>query len=176
MPFTPLHFGPGAALKAALPGRLSFLSFAITQVVVDTETLVHLLRNERPIHGPFHTLAGATGIGIAVGVILYWICRPAARWAFGRSPSRFEGLEMVRSEVTFAGALLGGILGGSSHSLLDALMYTDVRPFQPFLDANPFYRAIPASAVVLGCVIAGGAGFAALAYELRSWRRERTRP
>ena len=44
MPFTPFHFGPGAGIKATLPGRFSLIIFCYSQVMIDLEPLYFLLR------------------------------------------------------------------------------------------------------------------------------------
>jgi len=42
MPFTPFHFGPAAALKAAAPAHFSFMVFCYAQVVTDLESGFYL--------------------------------------------------------------------------------------------------------------------------------------
>jgi len=44
MPFTPCHVGPGLLLKSAAPRRVSVVAFALANVAIDVETLVHILR------------------------------------------------------------------------------------------------------------------------------------
>jgi len=63
MPFTPFHFGPAAALKAAAPTRFSFTVFCYAQVVTDLETGFYLVRGEYPVHRFFHTYLGGAVVG-----------------------------------------------------------------------------------------------------------------
>ncbi|MCB1770876.1 MAG: hypothetical protein KDJ31_14465 [Candidatus Competibacteraceae bacterium] len=42
MPFTPLHRGPGLAIKALAGRRFSLLTFGIAQVAMDIEPLIGL--------------------------------------------------------------------------------------------------------------------------------------
>jgi hypothetical protein len=55
MPFTPFHFGTGAAIKAAIPTRISFTVFCYAQVVTDFESGYFLLRGQYPVHRFFPT-------------------------------------------------------------------------------------------------------------------------
>ena len=60
MPFTPFHFGPGAALYAMAPRQLSFLAFCAANVLIDVEPLYYMLTDQYPWHRFFHTYVGAT--------------------------------------------------------------------------------------------------------------------
>ena len=60
MPFTPFHFGPGAALHAIAPKHVSFIAFCASNVVIDVESLYNLLNHRTPVHAFFHTYIGAT--------------------------------------------------------------------------------------------------------------------
>ena len=40
MPFTPLHMGPGIAVKAVLQGSFSLMVFGWAQIVMDIQPLV----------------------------------------------------------------------------------------------------------------------------------------
>jgi len=64
MPFTPLHFGPGTAIKAVIPGSFSLTVFAFSQIVIDLEPLYYLLRDAWPVHRFLHTYRGATGVAV----------------------------------------------------------------------------------------------------------------
>src|SRR6218665_2004889 len=61
MPFTPFHFGLGYGLAAAerRPTRFCFLAFVLTQVVIDTETLLNMARGAPRLHTFFHSFAGS---------------------------------------------------------------------------------------------------------------------
>lgn len=121
MPFTPYHFGPGLGLKAAAPRRLSFLSFATTQVA-----------------------------------------------------------PVLRSELSFGGAMLGGLLGGLTHSVMDAIVHPDVQPFLPLSGSNPLIGLVEWNAMETACVVAGLAGIVATLMNRRIWRsgagESRSRP
>jgi hypothetical protein len=70
MPFTPLHFGPGAAIKAVMPTSFSFTVFVFSQIVMDLEPTYYLLRGDWPVHCFLHTYLGAavvTGFSILAG-------------------------------------------------------------------------------------------------------------
>src|SRR3954467_8553094 len=96
MPFTPFHFGPAAALKAAAPTHFSFTIFCYSQVVTDLESGFYLFRGEYPVHRFFHTYLGATLVGFACAptgrplsqlafrVLLGWFPAPLTG-VFGRS-------------------------------------------------------------------------------------------
>ena len=66
---------------------------------------------------------------------------------------------LLCSGAAWAGALVGTI----SHILLDAVMHVDVRPFWPFVAANPMQGWVSIEALQWGCVAAGVAGLALLA-------------
>ena len=51
MPFTPFHLGPGALFKAIGGNRFSFMVFGGSQVLMDVEPLVHILRGDAVLHG-----------------------------------------------------------------------------------------------------------------------------
>jgi len=160
MPFTPFHLGPGLLAKAVLPRRLSLTAFAVTQVAIDLETLYHLARNEWPAHRGLHTVAGASFVGVlvATGLILG---RPAlARMSAGLLGASSGDRSEIVAETSNAGALLGGLVGGVSHSLLDAMMHADVRPFWPLTNDNPLLRAVSLGSLHTGCVLAGALGLA----------------
>src|SRR3954466_12367032 len=67
MPFTPFHFGVGAAVKAVVPRAFSFSAFCFAQVVTDTEVLVHMARGDNGLHTFFHTYVGAVAVGVCGG-------------------------------------------------------------------------------------------------------------
>ena len=157
MPFTPFHFGPGLLLKSAAPRRVSFSAFAITQVAIDIEPLYYILRQDPHAHRAAHTVWGGGAIGLAVGL---------AVWAIGRRWAVKPG-SATDAEVQRAPALLGGLIGGVSHALLDGLMHHDMHPLRPLADTQCVLDPGGVAAVYLGCAIAGLLGAALLVVQTR---------
>jgi hypothetical protein len=62
MPFTPVHMGPGIAVKAVMQGSFSLMVFGWTQIVMDIQPLVVMLTGH--LHGFTHTYLGATLIAV----------------------------------------------------------------------------------------------------------------
>ena len=59
MPFTPFHMGPGLAIKAVSGRYLSLMVFGFSQVAMDIEPLVRMIRGDAVLHGFTHTYLGA---------------------------------------------------------------------------------------------------------------------
>ena len=162
MPFTPFHLGPGLLLKAAAPNRISFTAFAATQVAVDCEPLYNLLRQQWPVHRQLHSMAGGTAVGLVVAAATV-AGRPVLNRILGRvaSPDS-ESRPLLSAESSGAGAAIGGVVGGVSHSILDGIMHSDVHPLWPVSAANPLFALVGLGAVQVGCVLAAVAGVACL--------------
>jgi hypothetical protein len=69
VPFTPFHLGLGAVFKALGGRHFSFMIFGGSQVLVDLEPLVRLIRHDQVVHGPSHTVVGALGIALVSAVV-----------------------------------------------------------------------------------------------------------
>lgn len=67
MPFTPLHMGPGLAVKAVMQRKFSLLVFGWSQVAIDLQPLLAMTTGRVELHGFSHTLVGATLIGLLCG-------------------------------------------------------------------------------------------------------------
>jgi membrane-bound metal-dependent hydrolase YbcI (DUF457 family) len=152
VPFTPIHFGPGLLLKSAAPRHISLAAFATTQVAVDLEPLYFMMRGEYPVHRALHTVWGGGAVGLAVGLSLWVIAR-----------SRSAGFPpAAHAEVGRAPALLGGLIGGVSHVLLDSFMHRDVQALRPLAETQWVLDPAGVAALHVGCVLAGVLGAAAL--------------
>ena len=152
MPFTPFHFGPGLLAKAAAPTRVSFTAFAVTQVFIDVETLYHLVRRDWPIHDQLHSFIGASSVGLlAAGAVL------AGRPILNRFIPA-NATSPVTAELTVQAAVVGGLLGGVTHTVLDAIMHPDVSPLWPFAPGNGLFGLISAEILEVGCVLAAVIG------------------
>lgn len=125
MPFTPYHFGPGVLAKSVTPRRFSLTAHVVAQVAIDLETLYHITTHTRPFHRFFHTMVGASLVGMAVAVALALLAPIAPRWRW------------LQSDLSWGALVAGGLFGGISHSLLDSSYHTDAMPFWPWSRGNP---------------------------------------
>jgi hypothetical protein len=147
---------------------VSFTAFAITQVCIDCETLYYMIRKDWPPHRQLHSVVGGSVAGLAVAAAVV-IGRPAidrlAAWLLGRqaaSPS-------VSSEATASAAVCGGLLGGSTHAVLDGLCHADGNPWWPFAASSNLYGTVSPLVLHASCVLAG------LVAVLWLWWREKAR-
>jgi membrane-bound metal-dependent hydrolase YbcI (DUF457 family) len=172
MPFTPYHFGPGLLLKAAAPRRFSFLAFATTQVAIDLESLRYLTMGDVHVHRTMHTLPVATAAGLTVGgltcalgfVVHAALGKRVAGMSIGTP------LPILESELSGVGTLIGGVLGGVTHSIMDAIVHPDVQPLLPFSGSNPFFGAVGWGTMETACLVAGFLGIAGALLNRRVWR------
>ena len=156
MPITPFHFGLGAALNAAAPKHISFLSFCAANVLIDFESLYNLWYGRHPVHAFLHTYVGATLIiGTTTALFL------ALRWFASRFwlPDLFAWRALSGRQVA-----VGAALGAYSHIVFDSVMHEDIRPLAPFSQSNVLFDAVPLGQlhlflVVLALVGAVGLGW-----------------
>ncbi len=172
MPITPFHMGPALAVKAVAPKYFSFLIFGITQVVIDAEVVVHLLRDDWPYHRFLHTYPGATLVALLAVVIGRPLLERALRLWNRLVGADRESLLWMEPRVPLLAAISGALLGGYSHVLLDSFLYTDIRPIAPFSDSNATLNALSSVDVYLACLALGLLGGAALVTKWL-WRRSR---
>lgn len=164
MPATPFHFGPGLLVKAAAPRHFSMAAYSLAQVVIDIESGYYLLKQATPVHRQAHTFALGGLIGLLCGLIVSqvgtWVSRP-----------RDVVPEALAAEYRLPIAVYSGVFGGIFHSLLDGIMHADIRPFRPFMDANPLYGIVSMRILYLFCIVTGVIGAALLlAWERRARR------
>ena len=152
MPITPFHFGAGAALHAVAPRRVSFLAFCVANCLTDCETIYNILWGGPPLHRFAHTFVGATLVALATTGLFVAARKLAARTPL---PDPFNWQRLSTQTVA-----IGAALGTYSHIVLDGIMHSDVRPFAPWSDGNPFYRVIGLGALHWSLLIAGGVGVA----------------
>ena len=169
MPFTPFHLEPALAVKAAAPRYFSFLTFGLTQVVIDSEAAFYILTSGWPVHRLLHTYLGATLVAVITVVLVE---RAIRLWNRLAATDRGRILR-IEPRIPLVAAVSGALTGGYSHVLLDSIMHSDVRPFAPWSDANALLHLTSAGRLVLACVILGFLGAAALA--IASVRRGRVR-
>ena len=160
MPVTPFHFGPALFLKGIAPRWVSITAFVATQIAIDLESAYHLLRSEWPIHREIHSLPLSIAVGILVGLAVAFI---------GRHVLLPKDMSL-RAEVLPGPAIVGGLTGGITHPLLDAIMHSDLSPFWPITDRNPLLDLVSLRTPHVACIATGLVGVAVIALRLR-WRR-----
>ena len=166
MPFTPYHLGPGAAFKAIGGSRFSFMIFGGSQVLMDIEPLVRVIRGDAVLHGFSHTVLGAFLIAAISGAI----GRPISELAL-----RLTGIR--HNPITWPVAFASAFIGTYSHIGLDAVMHADMNPLWPMAAGNSLLRAIPLDALHRACVISGVVGVAVIGLRaLNSARASKRRP
>lgn len=151
MPFTPFHLGPALLFGLVFFRYLNFPTFLVANIIVDLEPLLILaLGLDLPLHGFFHSFLGGT---IAALFFAFAMMRGAKFLKPMMSFLRLEQRQQPKS--VFAAALSGVYL----HILLDARLYTDIKPFYP-LSANPFFSGsiFAGFEVYTFCVISALAG------------------
>jgi membrane-bound metal-dependent hydrolase YbcI (DUF457 family) len=169
MPFTPLHLGPGLAIKALAGRHFSLLSYALAQVAMDIEPLIGLLRNAEVLHGASHTYAAA----LVIGAIVALVSGPIRRlllplWnrelAFHR-PAWFSAPPSLGAIPVLAGAFVGTF----SHVLLDSLMHAEMSPLAPWAGGNRLLGVLSHEALHQLCMLSGLLGFTI--WVALAWRR-----
>lgn len=167
MPITPFHFGPGALVKAIAPAGFSWTVFALSNALIDLEPIVLFFLTGDPAHPWLHTPPGALLVAVVAATLgrrpCEWLLRQWNR-QLSAAQARWLGAPVA---ISRGAAWAGALVGTSSHLLLDAVMHVDVRPFWPFVAANPMQGWISIEALQWGCVAAGVAGLALLAARKR---------
>ena len=163
MPFTPIHLGPGAAFKAIGGRHFSFMVFGGSQVLMNIEPLIGILRGWAILHGYTHTVAGAA----AIGVVAALIGKPISTYVLGV-------LRIPHPPFTWTAAVTGAFLGTFSHIALDAVMHSDIRPWWPFDGGNGLLRVISIDELHVVCWVLGVLG--ALVISGRALVRRRLYP
>lgn len=122
MPITPLHFGLLPVLNRVTKRKIDAAGFVLTNVLADIPVIIMLIESENikqgapsiglTLHGvATHTFPGALALGLILGALWF-------KWP---------------------GWMLGCLLGALTHVALDMFVHSDVAPFAPFTQWNPFY-------------------------------------
>lgn len=154
MPVTPFHLGPALLVKATTPRWFSLLSFSVTQCIIDIETMSNIVLGNYPLHATAHTIHIGALIGACAGVATGLL-----GWLLGRRGPNDQFLG-IASEFAMAPAIVGGIVGGASHAVLDAIMHPDAGPFRPFDPSNPFLGLVSVWVLHAICLVCGLVGMA----------------
>jgi len=147
VPFTPFHLGPGVAFKAIGGRRFSFMVFGGSQVLMDIEPLIGILRDSPVLHGYTHTLAGA----VLIGAVAALVGKPIGTYVL-------ERLRVPHSPMTWLSAMSGAFVGTLSHVVMDAVMHGDMRPWWPLSSANGLLHLASIERLHLICLALGAIG------------------
>ena len=150
MPFTPFHFGPGIALYAAAPSQISLLAFCAANILIDVEPLYFMLTGQFPLHRFFHTYLGASLVPLLILMLFAGVRKLSSVIDF---PPKLGFKHLTIREIC-----VGAALGSYSHIVLDSLMHSDIRPFAPLSEANPFLGIIALDVLHWSCLVLGVAG------------------
>ena len=161
MPITPLHFGPGVALKSVLGGAFSFTVFALVNMLVDIEPVVRVLTGSDRLHAHLHTYTGATVIAILSVLLGKPICEWALRLWNQRLDARQKFLS-VEPAISPLAAWSGALLGAWSHVALDSLMHADMDPLWPLATGNALLGLVSLDGLHILCIGSGIAGIVLL--------------
>ena len=173
MPFTPFHFGPGLFGKSLAPQWFSMATFASVQVVIDVETLYHILNGDNVLHRELHTFVGATIAGLVTSALILAALSVSKRVELGSRLLAWTARTGLGAEIRPAAVVVGGIVGGATHPFFDGLMHRDIRPFRPFSDLNPLLGLVDVGLLHAGCIAAGALGVAILVGRLALARGRR---
>ena len=144
--------------KAIGGERFSFMVFGGSQVLMDIEPLIGIIRGWPVLHGYTHTLAGA----LAIGVVAALTGKPVSNFVlrlFGRP----------HHPVTWGAAFAGALAGSFSHIVFDATMHADMQPWWPLADGNGLLGVVSLRSLHLLCLALGVVG--GLLYAARAPRR-----
>lgn len=154
MPFTPLHMGPGALFKAGLGRYFSLLIFGWSQIIVDLQPLVAILRDQPRLHGWTHTYLAALGLGIVAAVSGRWGLSWLGRlWGVGADTWMARYVY-----VSWTGAFLSAWIGTFSHVLIDSVMHWDMLPFSPSTATSSLLGLLETPQLYRWCKYAGVIG------------------
>jgi Domain of unknown function (DUF4184) len=150
--------GPGLALKALAGRHFSLMVFGFSQVAIDIEPLVRIIRGDAVLHGFTHTYLGATLIALISALVGRPVCQFLLRyWNPDPSSPYLNWLPTAKS-IPWSAAIAGAFTGTYSHVLLDSIMHSDLRPVSPISEANALLHVISVDALHLVCVISGALG------------------
>lgn len=142
MPFTPFHLGPALCLGIPLRKYIHAPTFILANVILDVEPfLVIVWGLNYPLHGYLHTLVASFGIGVALGLVMFFLERflnPAYTMLLLEK-------EPVVGKLRF---ITAGVAGTALHLLFDSPLYGDVKPFYPLM-ANPLLGVASSTEVYL---------------------------
>jgi Domain of unknown function (DUF4184) len=158
MPFTPFHMGPGLAVKAMSGRHFSLMVFGFSQVAIDLEPLVRIIRGDAVLHGFTHTYLGATLIALVSVIVGRPVCQFFLNYWTPDPYSPFMNWLRGPKLISWPAAIAGAFVGTYTHVFLDSIMHSDMQPLAPWSDANALLHVISVGGLHLLCVLGGVLG------------------
>lgn len=150
MPFTPYHFGPGSLVKVIAPKWFCLRVFILTQVIIDCETGWNLLQGNPRLHTFLHSFAGSNAaIVLAISLTLLY-SRYASRILSDQNLMK----DWIYRPPAVRETIVGSVIGGWSHIVLDGIMHPDMQPFWPLTEHNSYLYLISIESLHVLCLAA----------------------
>jgi hypothetical protein len=148
VPFTPLHMGPGIAIKVVMQRKFSLMVFGWSQIVIDLQPLHAMITGTGELHGFSHTYVGATLIGL--------FCALSGKY-LGEL-----GLRIIREPqhlpISWSVSFISAYIGTYSHVAIDSIMHSDIQPLAPFSPNSVLHGVISIEALHIACVVSAVIG------------------
>ena len=147
--------GPGVAIKAVAGRYFSLMVFGFSQVAMDVEPLVRIIRGDAVLHGFTHTYLGATLIGLVSAVVGRPICQLVMNYWTPDPYSPFMNWLRGPKLISWPAAIADAFVGTYSHVFLDSIMHSDMQPLAPLSEVNGLLEVISVGGLHLLCVLCG---------------------
>ncbi|MCD4740633.1 metal-dependent hydrolase [archaeon] len=165
MPFTPFHLGPGFALGMIFKRWINLPAILIASIFVDIRATYCFFTGCTPLHGPLHTLLGATLVSLLVIAGVY---------ALRSQLKRVSSFLKIEQDYSLQSISVGALVGVWVHIALDAFLYSELALFWPF-PGNPLAGMVGSGAVYGFCVfgfVVGGVIYAYGVYKkVKLWKK-----
>ena len=143
----------------SLAGRhFSLMVFSFSQVAIDIEPLVRIVRGDSILHGFTHTYPGATLVALVSVIVGRPVCQFLLRYWNPDPSSPFLNWIPTPRVISWSAGIVGAFVGTYSHVFLDSIMHSDLQPFAPFSQDNALLHVITVEALHLACMLSGVLG------------------
>jgi hypothetical protein len=147
--------GPGLAIKSLAGRRFSLMVFGFSQVAMDVEPLVRIIRGDAILHGFTHTYLGATLIGLLSVIVGRPVCQFLLHYWKPDPYSPFLNWLPAPKHIPWPAAIAGAFVGTYSHVFFDSIMHSDMQPLAPLVEANSLLHLISVDELHIVCVLSG---------------------
>ncbi|AFK50549.1 hypothetical protein TCELL_0124 [Thermogladius calderae 1633] len=136
MPFTTYHLASGFLVGLPLRRRVHLPTLLVaTTIPVDLGSVLLVLGgiDARP-HGLTHGFVVAALLGVLTAIVVYVLDR-----YLKVHKTLYRAFYLAQGDEEFHKYIAGGVIGALLHVVLDAPLYEDMSPFEPFVSGvNPF--------------------------------------